>query len=476
VEYSRVLNVAKVLIVVKPTVIDHRDLGAYPTRGRRAYFFEIPYNQNGRLNVNSPCMNQTSVISTAAKPHSEPASMAQRLVMPTLQRMTQAGLRLTLPDGSQHQWGDQSSPLQAEIMVRRDGFFQKVLRYGDIGFGEAYVDGDWDTPSIANVISWAIANIDHSPGFSGGKAKAKVLNFLRSINRIQHLLRPNSKAVAQRNIAEHYDLGNDFYQLWLDETLTYSSGIFASPETTLAESQLAKYEALCHKTKICATDHVLEIGTGWGGFACYAAGKYGCRVTTVTISKKQHEYATARVESEGLGHLVSVKLQDYRDIPGQFDKIISIEMMEALGDKYLLHYCQQLHRLLSPHGLVGLQYITVPDSRHQELRGGVDWIQKHIFPGSLLLSIGRVSERLRQTGNLFLHDLHDIGLDYSRTLHLWWETFNTKLAEVRSLGFDDKFIRKWNYYLQYCDAAFATRNISVVQAIYTRPNNKLLAR
>ncbi len=401
-------------------------------------------------------------------------SLAHRLVMSSLEKMAQGGLRLTLPDGVVKLIGSATVEPQAEMTIHRAGFFQQVLRYGDIGFGESYVAGDWDTPSIERVIAWAIANIDHSPGMSGSKAKAMALNFLRSANRIQHLLRPNSKKVAERNIAEHYDLGNDFYKLWLDETLTYSSGIFATPETTLHESQLAKYEALCRKVKLCATDHVLEIGTGWGGFACYAAERYGCRVTTVTISERQFAYATERIANAGLSDRITVKKQDYRDVPGQFDKIISIEMMEALGDKYLRHYCQQLHRLLKPAGMVGLQYITVPDSRHQELRNGVDWIQKHIFPGSLLLSIGRVSQRLQDTGDLFLHDLQDIGLSYARTLHLWWETFNQKLPEVRALGFDDAFIRKWNYYLQYCEAAFATRNISVVQAIYTRPNNPLL--
>ena len=420
-------------------------------------------------------MNKTQVLPSSAVQKTAPHfSLARRLVLPVLQRMKEGGLNLTLPDGSRQFLGSRDAAVQAEMTIHHDDFFQKVLRFGDIGFGESYVDGDWDTPRIERVIAWAIANIDHSPGMSGSKARAIALNFLRSTNRLKHLLRPNSRKVAERNIAEHYDLGNDFYRIWLDETLTYSSGIFASPETTLHESQLVKYDALCRKVKLCATDHVLEIGTGWGGFACYAAEHYGCRVTTVTISERQFAYATERVATAGLSDRIEVRKQDYRDVPGHFDKIVSIEMMEALGDKYLRTYCAQLHRLLKPAGMVGLQYITVPDSRHAELRRGVDWIQKHIFPGSLLLSIGRVSQVMQGTGDLFLHDLQDIGLSYARTLHLWWETFNSKLPQVRALGFGDAFIRKWNYYLQYCEAAFATRNISVVQAIYTRPNNPLL--
>jgi cyclopropane-fatty-acyl-phospholipid synthase len=419
-------------------------------------------------------MHKSHVLPSSVAQRATAPSFAQRLVLPVLQRMKHGCLTLTLPDGSQQLLGARDAAVQAEMTIHHDAFFQKVLRYGDIGFGEAYVDGNWDTPSIERVIAWAIANIDHSPGMSGSRAKAMALNFLRSLNRIQHLLRPNTKTTAQQNIAEHYDLGNDFYKLWLDETLTYSSGIFTSPHTTLPDAQLAKYEALCQKVKLCAQDEVLEIGTGWGGFACYAAERYGCRVTTVTISEKQFTYATERVARAGLSDRITVLMQDYRDLSGQYDKIISIEMMEALGDKYLRPYCAQLHRLLKPAGLVGLQYITVPDSRHAELRRGVDWIQKHIFPGSLLLSIGRVSQTMARTGDLFLHNLQDIGLSYARTLHLWWETFNQKLPEVRAQGFDETFIRKWNYYLQYCEAAFATRNISVVQAIYTRPNNPLL--
>ena len=244
---------------------------------------------------------------------------------------------------------------------------------------------------------------------------------------------------------------------------------------TLQEAQVAKYDALCQKLQLNASDHVLEIGTGWGGFASHAVRHYGCRVTTVTISAEQHAAAKERFEQEGIADRVEVHLQDYRDITGSFDKIASIEMMEALGDAYLETYCASLHRLLAPHGLVGVQYITCPDSRHDAMKKGVDWIQKHIFPGSLLLSIGRVSEAMRKTGDLFLHRLDDMGPHYARTLREWFVTFNDKREQVQALGFSDAFVRKWNYYLQYCEAAFAMRNISVVQAIYTRSNNRSIA-
>jgi len=204
--------------------------------------------------------------------------------------------------------------------------------------------------------------------------------------------------------------------------------------------------------------------------------EYGCRVTTVTISEEQFAYANDRFVREGIAGRAEVRLADYRTLDGQYDKIVSIEMMEAIGDRYLETYFAKIHALLKPDGLVGVQYITVPDSRHAELKRGVDWIQKHIFPGSLLLSVGRVNQALNRTGDLFLHDLEDIGAGYARTLHLWWERFNARAADVRALGFDERFIRMWNYYLQYCEAAFANRNISVVQAVYTRPNNRVLHR
>jgi cyclopropane-fatty-acyl-phospholipid synthase len=293
-------------------------------------------------------------------------------------------------------------------------------------------------------------------------------------NRILHLLRPNSLQTSRRNISEHYDLGNDFYKLFLDPTMTYSSALFNSPEQTLEAAQIAKYAALCRKLKLKRTDHLLEIGSGWGGFSCHAAKNYGCRITTVTISEEQFKYAQARFKTEGVADRVEIKLMDYRQITGQFDKIASIEMLEAVGHAYHEIYFAKCNELLKPDGLLGLQVITCPDARYESLRKNVDWIQKHIFPGSLLLSVGRVNQALNRTGDLFLHDSLDLGNSYAKTLRLWRDRFNEQLLAVRLLGFDEKFIRKWNYYFSYCEAAFAMRNISVVQAVYTRPNNPTL--
>jgi cyclopropane-fatty-acyl-phospholipid synthase len=382
-------------------------------------------------------------------------------------------LRLHLPGGKELVFGTPGTGPDADMEVLDPSFFRRCFLYGDIGLAESYMEGLWETSSIERVIAWAILNIEEVPGRTG-RGGSVPLNLLQAVNRLRHLLRPNSLTVSRRNIAEHYDLGNDFYRLWLDPTMTYSSALFTAPEQTLESAQTAKYERLCRMMRLSPGDHLLEIGCGWGGMAEHAARSRGCRVTSITISKEQQRFAKERIARAGLSDRVEIVLEDYRKIRGRFDKIVSIEMMEALGDRYLPVFCARLHELLQPEGIVALQYITVPDSRHRNLRRGVDFIQKHIFPGSLLLSVGRVNEALNATGDLFLHDLKDMGHSYARTLHCWWETFNARAGEVKALGFDERFLRKWNYYLQYCEAAFATRNISVVQAVYTRPNNPRL--
>jgi cyclopropane-fatty-acyl-phospholipid synthase len=416
-------------------------------------------NQELTVDANSPARAGSS------------GSIYETLILRGLERMNRGYMEFELPDGRRRTLGNSAESLHATVRVRNPHFFKRCMLFGDVGFGEGYVEGEWDTPDIERVIAWFLLNTDNSPAQPGSQAKAALINVLRGWNRIQHLVRPNSVNISRRNIAEHYDLGNDFYQLWLDPTMTYSSAIFSSPTQTLEEAQTAKYDVLCRSLCLKPGDHVLEIGCGWGGFSEHAASRYGCRITGVTISQAQFDFATERIRRAGLADRVELQLRDYREITGRYDKIVSIEMMEALGDKYLETFTARLHALLAPDGIAGLQYITVPDCRHDELKRGVDWIQRHIFPGSLLLSVGRVNEAMNRTGDLFLHGMSDHGISYARTLRLWREAFNSRLDAVRKLGFDERFIRKWNYYLSYCEAAFAMRNISVVQAIYTRPNN-----
>ncbi len=416
-------------------------------------------------------LDHSPVISSSA---TAKAGFYEWLVLQSFKPFVHGGMRMTYPDGRVRVFGAPGAEITAEMRICSMEFFKRSALFGNVGFGEAYVDGDWETDSIADVIAWFILNLSKTQGSKSSSGKVAFVNFLNVVNRVQHLLRPNSVTTSRRNIAEHYDLGNDFYSLWLDETMTYSAARFEYTGQPLAEAQASKYEALCQKLQLKPGDHVLEIGCGWGGFSCHAAEHHGVRVTAVTISQEQHKFATERVAREGLSDRIEIRLQDYRHITGLFDKIASIEMLEAVGDKFLETYFAKCAEVLKPEGLLAFQMITVADCQHKDLRKGVDWIQKHIFPGSLLLSVGRVNEAINRTSDMFMHGLEDLGASYAKTLRLWFERFNAKLTEVKAQGFDERFVRKWNFYLQYCEAAFAMRNISVVQAVYTRPNNTTL--
>jgi cyclopropane-fatty-acyl-phospholipid synthase len=430
-------------------------------------------------------MNSDSATTTSplACGHPPRAAFAQRAVLASFAEMRRGHLRLELPDGTALDFGAPAAPTPlplglpatAHLRVRRTAFFKKCFWSGDIGFAESFIDGDWETPSIAAVIAWFILNLDSAPTLSGSqRSRALALNFLRFANRAGHLLRPNSRALARRNIREHYDLSNDFFALWLDPSLMYSCAKWTRPGLTLGQAQAGKNDALCRSLRLAPTDHVLEIGSGWGGWSLHAAKNYGCRVTTVTISQQQLELARARIAAAGLADRIEVKFCDYRDLAGTYDKIVSIEMMEAIGHRYLPDFCATLSRCLKPDGLLALQFITCPDDRYDQFRRGVDFIQKHIFPGSLLLSLNRVNDHLARAGGFVLHGVEDMGHDYARTLRVWHENFRAQLDAVRALGFDDRFLRKWGYYLAYCEAAFALRNISAVQTLHTRANNLAL--
>ena len=418
-------------------------------------------------------MHSTDVLQYS-KPVLVRRSLYEIFVLRALEGMNKGSLLVTLPDGDVMQFGDKRAEIHATVRIIRPEFFRKCLLYGDVGFGEAYVDGDWETDDITKVISWFLLNVENAPTISGNRRKMWMLNFMKILNRIGHRLRDNTRSGSRKNISEHYDLSNDFFRRVLDVGMTYSSAYFSTPELTLEQAQTEKYDRLCRQLRLQPTDHVLEIGSGWGGFAVHAAGVYGCRVTTITVSEQQFRYAEERIRLSGLENRIEIRLQDYREITGSFDKIVSIEMLEAVGDRHMETFFAKCLEVLKKDGLLGLQVITSPDARYDSLRKGVDWIQKHIFPGSLLPSIARINQAINRTGDLSLHDLKDMGLHYARTLHLWRESFNRNIDTILDLGFDTQFARKWNYYFSYCEAAFAMRNINVVQMIYTRPNNALL--
>lgn len=395
-------------------------------------------------------------------------SLYESIFLRIFDQMPHGRLQVELPDGRKYFFGNGEGQ-RAAIRVNNPNFFSKCALYGDIGFAESYMDGDWNTDSITDIISWFILNIDHCAALTGKGARKYFTNLFRWGNKLYHSTRKNTIEGSKRNITEHYDLGNDFYSLFLDQTMTYSSAIFRTPETGLVEAQHEKYDRLCRSLSLTSNDHVLEIGSGWGGFAVHAAKTYGCRITTVTISNEQFRYARERIRKEGLENLVEIRLQDYRLLTGTFDKIVSIEMLEAVGHEYIPLYFGKCHELLKPNGAMAIQVITSQDKRYREFRKSVDFIQKHIFPGSQTPSMNYIQQCVSKVTDWNLHDVKDMGIDYAKTLRLWFDAFNERLADVKNLGMDDTFIRKWNYYLQYCEAAFATRHITVKQLVYAKP-------
>jgi len=394
----------------------------------------------------------------------------QNIVLKLLEKMQHGKLRLSIKNGAEYSFG-QGDGTSADIRVNDENFFKRIVLYGDIGFGESYMLNEWETSNLTNVISFLLGNMKYIPTLSGARKTFSPVNLLKLINRIQHVLNPNSLKGAKQNISKHYDLSNEFFSQFLDRTMTYSCALFKDPDDTLEDAQIRKYDSLCKSTKLSKDDHVLEIGCGWGGFAIHAAKNYGCKVTGITISKKQYDLARERVRAAGLEDKVNIVFEDYRKVKGEFDKVISIEMIEAVGHRYFKTYFDKINKILKPNGVLGLQAIIIPDSRYSEYRKSVDWLQKHIFPGGLLPSIAKINESLNASGNLNLYSLKEMGLSYARTLKNWYDNFQSNLGTVRALGFDDVFIRKWEYYLCFCEASFLQRNINVVQMVYARPNN-----
>lgn len=358
----------------------------------------------------------------------------------------------------------------AEIVIKDPYFYKHCVLYGEIGFGEAYVAGSWDTPDLNIALRWFAHNAERLPGFSGSSAATWFLNVLGFANRIKHYLRPNTLKISRKNIAEHYDIGNPLYELMLEKTMAYSCGIFRNERESLDVAQERKFETLCRKLQLKKTDHLLEIGSGWGGFAIYAAKHYGCRVTTITISEQQFVYAKEKIKKAKLERLIDLRLEDYRNLEGTYDKIVSIEMAEAIGFNYFDTYFGKLGKLLKPDGLIALQYITFPESRFEQYLKNTDFSQIYIFPGSCLLSNLEVMKSLHRTSDLLLLDLESMGQHYATTLRKWRLNIEKNRAQVLKLGYDEKFLRKWIYYLAFCEAGFAERAINDVQVILGRAN------
>ena len=366
-------------------------------------------------------------------------------------------------EGRIHTFGDPKADLQARVRIRDPRVFQAGLVQGEVGLGEAFMQGWWETDDLVSVVRIAVRNM---AAFDQGGGPLASLG--KAANRLLHRRRRNHVEGSRRNIGQHYDLGNDFYRLWLDPTLAYSCAVFESADQNLEAAQRAKFELICQKLQLGPGDHLLEIGTGWGGFALHAVRTRGCRVTTTTISQQQYEFARALFQREGVTDRIDLRLEDYRHLQGQFDKAVSIEMFEAVGLAYYDTYFSAVDRLLKPGGRFLLQTITMNERRFPDYIRQSDWIQKHIFPGAELASVSRIVASVGRCTTMNLHHLEDIGLHYAHTLRAWRAAFHQHLDEVRGQGFDETFIRMWDYYLAYCEGAFTERFIGDAQLLLAK--------
>ena len=360
-----------------------------------------------------------------------------------------------------------TEPLQAHVSVHSPEFYRQVAMNGSVGAGEAYMDGHWECSDLVALVRLLVRNRDLLDGMEGGLAKVGGIAM-----RIWNRFRRNSRDGSRRNIAAHYDLGNDLFRLFLDDNLMYSSAIFADPAESLDVASTRKLDRICRKLDLQPSDRVVEIGTGWGGFALHAATRYGCHVTTTTISSEQHALAVERVAAAGLADRVSVLLKDYRDLEGRYDKLVSIEMIEAIGHQYMDTYFRKCASLLEHDGLALIQAITIEDSRYEQALRSVDFIKRHVFPGSFIPSVSAMLAANAKACDLRLFGLEDIGPSYAITLHHWRQRFLARLDEVRALGYEERFVRMWEYYLCYCEGGFLERSIGTVQMLLARPGNR----
>ena len=393
---------------------------------------------------------------------------AVRTVTAMLGQLQVGCVELVLPDGRCGIFGDRDSSLRASIEVTDWRFFTRLLNGATVGAGESYLEAQWWSSDLVSLVRIVIANRRALRRLT----PAGLVNI--AADRMVHLLRDNRPGRAKRNVAAHYDLSNDLYEQFLDATMTYSAAVFDSPSQSLEQAQENKYRRLADKARVDARSHVLEIGCGWGGFAVFAARTYGCQVTGVTLSEEQADYARRRVAEEGLHDRVEIRLADYRELSGQFDRVVSIEMLEAVGHRHLGEFFATVDRVLAPDGLAALQVITIPEQRYAGYQRRPDFIQRYIFPGGHLPSLEAITRAMGRSSELYVESAENIGMHYAETLRRWRERFLDRSDAVRELGFDDRFVRMWEFYLAYCEGAFLARYIGDLQLVLTRAMNGTL--
>ncbi len=394
--------------------------------------------------------------------------IARRLVIRQMERL-QYG-KITLIDAwGTHSFGQLSARCQLHVTlhVHDAALYRSLVFGGSIGVAESYMAGEWTVSHLTHLVRIFVVNRELLDGMEKGMAQLGVL-----LHKVYHLTRRNSKQGSRRNIAAHYDLGNDFYRLFLDETMMYSAAVFEQPEQSLHDASVAKLDRICRKLDLRPGDRVVEIGTGWGGFAAHAAQHYGCHVTTTTISQEQFNYAQERIQQAGLQDQVTLLLNDYRDLEGTYDKLVSIEMIEAVGHEYFPNFFRKCSSLLKPDGLALIQAITIDDRQYEVAKNTVDFIQRYIFPGGCLPSISIMNEMVRDHTDMRVTHLEDLTRHYALTLQHWRHAFLDRLDEVRNLGYSEEFIRMWEYYLCYCEGGFHERFIGVVHLMFAKPWNR----
>jgi len=397
--------------------------------------------------------------------------LARTALYASLERLEHGELHLIDADGH-FKFGRRSAecPLSTTLHIRDPRFYADTVLGGSVGAGESYVRGDWSCDDLTVLVRLLVRNRHVLNGLEDGLARLR-----RPLFKLFHHLNRNSRRGSARNIAAHYDLGNDLYRLMLDDTMAYSCGIFEDEASTLAQASRAKFDAACHKLALGPADHLLEIGTGWGGMALHAAREYGCRVTTTTISRAQYEWARERVAAAGLEGRITLLLEDYRNLSGRFDKLVSIEMIEAVGPQYLDGYFHQCSALLAADGAMLLQAITIQDQHYEQALRSVDFIQRYIFPGSFIPSIAAMADSIRRATDFKIFHLQDIGPHYARTLAEWRRNFFAHLPQLRALGYSESFVRLWEFYLCYCEGGFAERQLGDVQMLLTKPRSRRAA-
>lgn len=394
------------------------------------------------------------------------SSFWQRLMFRALQSHITEGYLVLEHDGQTWAFGDASSPYRAVVEIRDPAVYKEFVLGGALGAAEAYVLKLWDAHDLTAVVRVFARNLNAL------ESNKWMVSFRKALSWIDHRFNRNTINQSRRNIAAHYDLGNDLFEKFLDPQMMYSAAMYPAESASLEDAQTFRLHRICQKLDLQPHDHLLEIGTGWGGMAIFAAKHYGCRVTTTTISQQQYDYAAQRIKEEGLEDRVTLLLQDYRLLTGEYDKLVSLEMIEAVGHEYLATYFKKCDSLLKSHGAMLLQAITIADQRYDYYRKSVDFIQKYIFPGGALPSISRMANEVSNVTQMTVKHLEDFGPHYARTLKDWRERFNRQSEQLYELGYDEAFQRLWNYYFAYCEGGFWERNIGVAQLLLAKPDNR----